>query len=146
MEHAQSEFTGEVKPVLYVADVRRSVDFYRGCLGFEFLFFYDFDNRRSVVTWEQPYPPRYAEMAAAGQKFGLHLPGCDASRSRVGRQRLYFRVRNLAAQHGRVSATGIDVGAIVHTAWMDMFDVKDADGHEIVFASTDSSLHTLDPW
>lgn len=146
MKRTQPEFTGEVKPVLYVEDVRGSADFYRDCLGFEFLFFYDFDHKRSVITWEQSYPPRYAEMAAASQKFGLHLPGCDASRARVGRQRLYFRVRNLLAHRERVCATAIEVGEIQHTAWMDMFEVRDADGHEIVFASTDPSLHTLDPW
>lgn len=146
MEQTQSELTGEIKPVLYVSDVRRSVDFYRDCLGFEFLFFYDFDQKRSVLVWEESSPPRYAEMAASSQKFGLHLPGCGASRARVGRQRIYFRVHNLLAHHERVSAAAGKASAIQHTAWMDMFDVKDADGHEIVFASTDLSLHTLDPW
>jgi hypothetical protein len=64
----------------------------------------------------------------------------------VGRQRLYFRVRDLEAHHERVLACKGRPGAIERTAWMTMFAVTDPDGHEIVFAETDPAIHAIDPW
>src|SRR5262249_16970803 len=80
------EFLGQVKPVLYVKDVKASAAFFRDVLGFAFLNWADNEDA-----------PYYAEMAAGTQKFGLHLPGDARERARVGQQRIYFRVRNVAA-------------------------------------------------
>lgn len=133
---AHGGFTGEVKPVLYVADVGESVPFFRDVLGFEFD---GFANRSDGS-------PYYAEMVAGGLKFGLHEPVAAEQKSRVGQQRLYFRVRDLDAHRDRVIAWGGDPGAIRKTDWMDMFIVRDPDGHEIVFAFTDPARHSIDPW
>jgi pimeloyl-ACP methyl ester carboxylesterase/predicted enzyme related to lactoylglutathione lyase len=128
-------FTGEIKPVLYVTDVERSAPFYRDVLGFDFQGFANLDGK-----------PYYAEMVAAGTKFGLHEPTSEGQESMVGRQRLYFRVEDLQAHRSRVSARGGEPGEIKTTSWMDMFVVRDPDGNEIVFAVTDPERHSSNPW
>ena len=132
---AHGTFTGEIKPVLYVSDVEKSAPFYRDALGFDFA---GFANSKG-----EPY---YAELLAAGVKFGLHEPTSDAQQGKVGQQRLYFRVKNLQAHCSRVVAWGADPGEIKETAWMDMFIVNDPDGNEIVFAATDPERHSSNPW
>lgn len=128
-------FTGEVKPVIYVADVERSAPFYRDVLGFELDGF--------AGDEADPY---YAEMLAARLKFGLHEPTMSGDEERVGRQRLYFRVRDLEAHRRYVEARGADVGEIVRRSWMDFFSVRDFDDNEIVFAVTDAERHASQPW
>ena len=128
-------FTGEVKPVLYVSDVETSAPFYRDVLGFDFLGFAEGDSG-----------PYYAEMAAGNLKFGLHEPMVPEQESRIGQQRLYFRVQDLEVHRSRVASWGGEPGPVNKTDWMDMFIVRDADGHEIVFALTDPERHSIDPW
>lgn len=132
---ARNPFTGEVKPVLYVRDVEASAPFYRDVLGFDFLGF--------THTGGEPY---YAEMSAEGLKFGLHDPTNEEQASWVGHQRIYFRVRDAAAYRATVASRGGEPGELIETAWMDMFIVRDPDGHQLVFAETDPSRHTVDPW
>jgi predicted enzyme related to lactoylglutathione lyase len=132
---AHGKFTGEIKPVFYVTDVEEVVPFYRDVLGFAFEGFSNLEG--------QPY---YAEMAAAAVKFGLHEPTTNEQVTKVGQQRSYFRVEDLAAHRARVLAWGGDPGDIKQTGWMDMFIVEDPDGNEIVFAVTDSERHSSDPW
>ena len=133
--NAHGVFTGDVKPVLYVADVEQSARFFKDVLGFGFD---GFANRADG----QPY---YAEMTAGTLKFGLHEPTAPGQESRVGQQRLYFRVLDLVAHRTRVSAWGRQPGEIKETGWMDNFTVRDPDGHEIVFALTDPAKHAIDP-
>jgi predicted enzyme related to lactoylglutathione lyase len=133
---AHGVFTGDVKSVLYVEDVEKSVPFFRDVLGFGFD---GFANRSDG-------DPYYAEMIAGGLKFGLHEPTAAGQETRIGQQRLYFRVRDLAAHRARVVAWGGEPGKIKETDWMDMFIVRDPDGHEIVFAFTDPDKHSIDPW
>jgi catechol 2,3-dioxygenase-like lactoylglutathione lyase family enzyme len=134
-EGSGGEFLGQVKPVLYVKDVKASAAFFRDVLGFAFLNWADNEDA-----------PYYAEMAAGAQKFGLHLPGDLGEKARVGQQRIYFRVRNVEAHRKRVLACKGRPGPIEQTAWMTMFAVTDPDGHEIVFAETDPAVHTINPW
>ncbi len=132
---AHGSFTGDIKPVLYVTDVEKSVPFYRDVLGFGFEGFADLDGG-----------PYYAEMVAGGRKFGLHEPTSTVQDSMVGRERLYFRVGDLEAHRSRVLARGGKPGAMKKTGWMDMFIVRDPDGNEIVFAVTDPERHSGNPW
>ncbi len=128
-------FLGQVKPVLYVADVEKSQAFYAEVLGFEFM------------AWAgEAGDPYYAEMRAGPLRFGLHEPRKPAERSRVGKQRLYFRVSDARAHRERVIARGGEAGEIEETDWMTMFSVVDRDGHEITFAETDPKRHKIDPW
>jgi catechol 2,3-dioxygenase-like lactoylglutathione lyase family enzyme len=126
---------GQLKSVLYVVDVKRSALFYRDTLGFDLL--------SETLEEKALY---YAEMAAGETKFGLHTPGTDRERERVGKQRLYFRVADINTHRNYVDSCGGNPGEIVETAWMTMFSVTDPDGHEITFAETDLTKHTIDPW
>lgn len=132
--HEHGGFTGEIKPVLYVEDVEASSEFFRDRLGFTFLGFSELESG-----------PYYAELAVADQKLGLHEPTSEAERERVGRQRLYVRVRDLDAHRRRVEAWGLTVKSSRETDWMDYIVVADPDGHEIVFAET-GERHPIDPW
>jgi len=135
LRNAHGTFTGEIKPVLYVADVGKSMPFYRDDLGFAFEGFAGPEG-----------DPYYAEFSAAGIKFGLHEPTSPGQESKVGQGRLYFRVEDLAAHRSRVLAWGGEPGEIKVTDWMDMFIVRDPDGNEVVFATTDTGRHTSNPW
>jgi predicted enzyme related to lactoylglutathione lyase len=128
-------FTGEVKPVLYVSDVEKSAPFFRDVLGFEFLGYTDSDG--------EPY---YAEMRAGTLKFGLHDPTNAEQATWVGHQRIYFRVTDVRKQRELVAARGGKPGDLIETDWMDMFIVRDLDGHQIVFAETDEGKHSINPW
>jgi len=132
---AHGSFTGDIKPVLYVTNVEKSMPFYRDVLGFDFEGFADLDGG-----------PYYAEMVAGGRKFGLHEPTSTGQDSMVGRERLYFRVGDLDVHRSRVLARGGNPGEIRKTGWMDMFIVHDPDGNEIVFAVTDVERHSGNPW
>jgi predicted enzyme related to lactoylglutathione lyase len=128
-------FTGQVKPVLYVADVETSAPFFRDILGFEFL---GYSNANGA--------PYYAEMAAGSLKFGLHNAMNEEQEGWVGHQRIYFRVRDVRELRSQVISRGASPGEMIETDWMDMFIVRDLDGHEIVLASTDPAKHSIDPW
>ena len=134
-KRAHGVFTGEIKSVLYVSDVEKSAPYYRDVLGFDF--------QGYAENNDGPY---YAEMVAAGIKFGLHEPTTAKQEEKVGQQRLYFRVKDLLVHRARVAAWGGEPGETKTTAWMDMFIVRDLDGSEIVFASTDPDQHSINPW
>ena len=138
-------FTGEVKLVFYVNDVRPSVEFYTGALGFRFLHFYDHVSGNSVATWVRDTPPIYAEMSYAGRKFGIHSPTSEADKRSVGAAKVYFRVKDLTAHYRRTTAWGAKPSAIKKRSWMDMFHVVDPDGNRVYFAFTDDKVHG-NPW
>ena len=129
------QFTGDIKPIIYVSNVEKSAPFYRDVLGFELDGFAGDES-----------DPYYAEMLAGPTKFGLHEPTMSGDELRIGQQRLYFRVRDLDAHSHHVEAQGIEVKEIFRRSWMDYFVVKDPDGNVIVFAVTDSERHTSEPW
>jgi predicted enzyme related to lactoylglutathione lyase len=135
MREAHGVFTGDVKAVLYVTNVEESMPFYRDLLGFAFQGFANLDGN-----------PYYAEMVAGHTKFGLHEPTSKGQEAKIGQLRLYFRVIDLHAHRSRVLAWGGGPGEIKSTGWMDMFVVRDPDGNEIVFATTDPERHSSNPW
>jgi catechol 2,3-dioxygenase-like lactoylglutathione lyase family enzyme len=134
-DEPHGQFTGNIKPIIYVSDVEKSAPFYRDVLGFELDGF--------AGDEANPY---YAEMLAGPTKFGLHEPTMPGDESRIGQQRLYFRVQDIAAHRRYVEAHGIGVKEIFQRNWMDYFLIKDLDGNIVVFAVTDSERHTSEPW
>lgn len=138
-------FTGDVKVVFYVKDVRAAVAFYTDALGFKFQHFFDHVGGGSVKKWTRDVPPIYAEMSFAGRRFGLHAPTSEADQKSVGAAKVYFRVKDLEAHHRRTTARGAKPSAIKKLSWMDMFHVVDADGNRIYFAYTDDKIHG-NPW
>ena len=96
--------------------------------------------------WNEHFGIDVVEMMAAGMKFGLHEAVSSGQETKIGQQRLYFRVKDLSTHRSRVLAWGGEPGKIVKTDWMDMFMVRDPDGNEIIFAVTDPGHHPIDPW
>lgn len=131
-ETGHGRFLSQTKSVLYVSDLKRSTRFYVDVLGFE--------------TDSDADNPIYSEMFAGDLKFGLHAPTSAREEARVGQQRLYFRVADVAAHRKRVVACGAEAGPIEETDWMTMFSVTDPDGHQITFAQSDPAKHSIDPW
>ncbi len=138
-------FTGDVKVVLYVRDVRRSAAFFRDALGFTFHHYHDYKTGGSVKEWTRDDPPIYAEMSFAGRRFGLHLPQSDEDEGCVGHAKTYFRVKDLEAHHRRAEAWGAKPSTVSRKPWMDMFRVTDPDGHRLYFAFTEDETHG-NPW
>lgn len=134
-EPTEAPFTGAVKPVVYVEDAETSARFYEEVLGFEHLGFSELDG--AVY---------YAEMAAGGTKFGLHEPTAAGDSERIGRLKLYFRVRDLDAHRKRIAARDGEPGPVRETPYMDPFAVDDPDGNRIVFGATEPERHDFDPW
>lgn len=134
-DEQDNQFTGDIKVVIFVADVEKSAAFYRDVLGFTFDGF--------AGDADDPY---YAEMLAGPTRFGLHEPTVTGDELRVGQQRVYFRVRNLDAQRQLVETHGIEVPELIERSWMDFFVVEDPDGNDVVFAVTDPIRHTSQPW
>ena len=134
-DHPHGQFTGDIKPIIYVSNVEKSAPFYRDVLGFELDGFAGDESH-----------PYYAEMLAGPTKFGLHEPTMSGDELRIGQQRLYFRVQDLNAHRRFVESHGVEVTEILQRTWMDYFLVKDLDGNTVVFAVTDSERHTSEPW
>jgi len=134
-KHNNEGFTGEIKVVIYVTDVEKSMPYYRDILGFGFEGFAKYKGEEY-----------YAEMLAGTVKFGLHEPMSVDQHTKVGQQRLYFRVKDLKKQYNSVLAHGGNPEEIIERDWMDMFRVIDMDGNEILFAYTSSSKHKTNPW
>jgi predicted enzyme related to lactoylglutathione lyase len=112
---AHGGFTGDFKPVLYVANVGKSAPFYPDVLGFEFDGYANTDGEAD-----------YAEMVAAGRKFDLHEPTAPGQEARIGRQRLYFRVKDLPIHQARVAAWGGEPGEIRTTDWTESSFPRDS--------------------
>lgn len=142
---SHGEFTGDIKIVFYVSDVKKAVAFYENALGFKFHHYYDHVTGDSARTWVQQEPPIYAEMSFAGRRFGLHLPTSDRDRESVGKAKTYFRVKDLDQHRRRATAWDASPSAIKKRSWMDMFLVADEDGNRIYFAYTDDATHG-NPW
>jgi predicted enzyme related to lactoylglutathione lyase len=132
MPETQGGFTGEILPVFYVSDVRKSVQFYRDVLGFEFHHYWDYDENEQVREWKDAEPPIYAEMAAGDQKFALHLAQTPYE-TQVGGVIHYFRVQDVSAHYRQVKSQGGEPGPLISRPWMHMFSIVDADGHRIFF-------------
>ncbi len=138
-------FTGEVKLVFYVSDVRKSAALYRDVLGFTFHHYHDYESGKSVVAWTREEKPIYAEMSYAGRRFGIHRPTSAADERCVGGAKVYLRVKDLGAHHRRVKARGAEPSKMVERPWMNMFRVTDPDGNRIYFAYTEDAVHG-NPW
>lgn len=126
------DFSGEILPVFYVRDVRRSVAFYHDTLGFDFDHFWNYDKNEPAYVWTDAEPPIYARMGAGDQKFALHLYQGNEKLAASGMLH-YFGVSDVDKHHERVQAKVNGLDPLIDRPWMRMFSVKDPDGHCIFF-------------
>jgi len=116
-----------VVPILYVSDVRRSLDYYAGKLGFE-------------VLQTSGEPPFYAEVRRGGASLGLrlvHSPVIDPA-ARASETMLWqasIRVGDIKALYLEFLAAGATIEAPLQRDPFgpQFFSIKDPDGNLIGF-------------
>ena len=136
-----SEFTGETLTLLYVTDVRRSVDFYKA-LGFVHDYYYDYQKETYVHEWVETYPPGYAEMVQEQIRVGL-TTAAEPDQVYGGGVRHYFLVEDVRAHFEMVERNGIvaEPHEIEERPWMHFFTVADPDNHQIVFGTKNQAYY-----
>jgi catechol 2,3-dioxygenase-like lactoylglutathione lyase family enzyme len=132
----QQMFTGEMFPVLYVSDLRRSVEFYRDKLGFPFRG-YGFGSKLTN-EWSETEPPYAAMFGLGGQDFVLHdykAATGEAVAFRAVGTRHHIFVTNATEYHASVESHGVKIDRFVKGSndRVFLFSVTDPDGHALYF-------------
>jgi catechol 2,3-dioxygenase-like lactoylglutathione lyase family enzyme len=109
--------------MVYVKDVQRALDFYRGLLGFKQVDEFRYEGR-----------PVYARLCAPGGEgtIALHQAGPGASLASEG-VRLYFEIRDLDGFCRKLQAGGFyitQMPQMMPWGWRHAY-LNDPDGHEI---------------
>lgn len=109
--------------MVYVKDVQRGLDFYRGLLGFKQVDEFRYEGR-----------PVYARLCAPGGEgtIALHQAGPGASLASEG-VRLYFEIRDLDGFCRKLQAAGFyitQMPQMMPWGWRHAY-LNDPDGHEI---------------
>lgn len=125
---------GNLTPLLYVKDVRRSVEFYCGVLGFEHIGWWD-DVRGSYVReWTSSATPDFVELRAGNLVLQLHAEGEEEPSGRVGGVVLHLEVEDADRYHQRVQECGGRSERPKDQPWgWRQFFVTDPDGHRWAF-------------
>ncbi len=123
---------GELGVMLYVSDLKRTVEFLRDGLGFGFTGYWDNASGEVVVEWEEVEDPGYASVRIGDDEIGLH-PDSDFEPGET-RIKLSFTVEDVDAVHRRAVEHGVEATEPQDRPWgARMFTVTDHDGHEYDF-------------
>jgi len=126
-------FKGPIGVLLYVNDVRRSVNFYRS-LGFSFKGYWDFNHHRVTADWEGPGEPGYAEVTVGDVGVGLHAQdksdGAKHDPASVSAAEHHLQIDDPDAFHRLLVAKGCKPTEPADMPWgWRMLSVNDPDGH-----------------
>ena len=123
---------GKLGVMLYVRDLKRSVEFYRDCLGFEFAGYWDNATNEVVEDFDDVQEPGYAEVRIGQDSVGLHPdPDFEPGRTRV---KLSFTVPDADAIYDALADHGVETDEPKDFPWgARMFSVTDPDEHEMDF-------------
>lgn len=121
-------YTGHISVMLYVSDLKRSVDFYREKLDFGFIGYWDEVNHCITDDYEEAHQPGYAAVEIGESKIGLHLdPKFEAGPRRF---ELHVEIDDADALHAELSDRGIELTEPRDEPWGSrMFSATDPDGH-----------------
>jgi uncharacterized glyoxalase superfamily protein PhnB len=112
---------------LFVADVEKSVRFYKDVFGFQFQGYWDPASKTASQEWRGAGKPEYAELRVGVSRIGLQ-PAADASRP-PARVELALHIDDAKEQHARINAAGAGPTELAHQPWgAIMFSVTDPDG------------------
>ncbi|MFN3648727.1 MAG: VOC family protein [Armatimonadota bacterium] len=119
---------GDFDAMLYVRDVRRSVDFYVNGLGFTFGGWWDDSVHDYNLDLQAEGDFRYARLSAGPQPLALHAT--DAESAPGGGAYFHLRVEAVDAYHRAVTGHGVEAVLPSQLPWgWRMFTVTDPDGH-----------------
>lgn len=124
----------DLRIVLYVTDVRRSVTFYRDVLGFK-LDHYQIGSARKVAELKPSDPePHAADLIAGDQRIGLQRSDGEVILPARG-ARYHLEVEDPAAYYEQLLARGASVHHLVKDTAGEpfMFSVNDPDGQWFFF-------------
>jgi uncharacterized glyoxalase superfamily protein PhnB len=127
-QHEDIKMTNPIMQVnLFVADVERSVQFYRDVLGFHFQGFWDPISRTASQDWRGPARPEYGEVRVGTARIGLR-PALDATKP-SGHVEMALHVDDAQQQYERIKAAGAGPTDLAEQPWGAlMFSVTDPDG------------------
>jgi uncharacterized glyoxalase superfamily protein PhnB len=114
---------------LAVADVERSVRFYRDVLGFKFQGFWDPVSRTAAQEWTGPGKPEYGEIRVGDARIGLRPAAVAPASSRDVEMAIH--VDSIKHHHQRIKAAGGSPTDLADQPWgAVMFSVTDPDGFQ----------------
>ncbi len=112
---------------LFVADVEKSVRFYKSVFGFHFQGYWDPVSKSASQEWHGAGKPEYAELRVGAARIGLQ-PVPDASKPPT-RVELALHVDDAQQQHQQIKSAGAEPTDLAHQPWgAIMFSVTDPDG------------------
>lgn len=132
---------GDFDAMLYVTDVRRSVEFYRDVLGFSFDGWWSEEAADYVESFEDAGSPGYAQLSAGEQRIALHAAKGDAV---LGGGAVYhLKVEDVDAFRESARAAGGEPSEPRDMPWgWRMTFLSDPDGHAWGFFSLlDEDVH-----
>ncbi|MGE3181338.1 MAG: VOC family protein [Phycisphaerae bacterium] len=112
----------KLSPMLAVANLQRSIDFYVNALGF-----------RVSSTWGPDDEPCWAMVSNGTVEIMLTVEASDDP-PRAGQTIFYFYPDDVLRLHEKLSESGLVVSKVRETAYgMREFDMLDPDGHRLWF-------------
>jgi len=116
--------------MLYVSDLKQSVEFYRDKLGLEFTGYWDDASHSVTEDWGAVDEPGYARVYAGGFEIGLHPdPEYEPGRTRI---KISFEVDDVDAVYDHCQRHGVTATEPADMPWgARMMTVTDPDGHEV---------------
>jgi catechol 2,3-dioxygenase-like lactoylglutathione lyase family enzyme len=125
----ESQHFGKLRIVLDVADVRRSVEFFRDVVGFQLVHFVVGDAKL-VETLKPTDRPYAAALLIGDEEIGLSATGSETNAPATG-ARYHFTVDDPDALLSRLRARETRIGHLVPSSGGGtfMFSFSDPDGH-----------------
>ena len=127
----------QLRPMLAVTDLKRTMEFYRTRLGF-----------KVEGTFGDPEPV-WCQLARDGVSIMFNAPPreCverDVPRKSKDYQIFYFNVSDVAGLHGVLRRSGLEVSDLrVMPYQMKEFDLRDPDGYWLMFAQETNEAPTV---
>ncbi len=128
-------YMGNLMALIYVSDLRRSVDFYTEKLGFSLVGYWDGEEKAIKPTYDEAHTPGFAMVRAGEARVGLHIWEGESAPP-AGGVGLDLRVDDVDAFYRELTERGVQASEPRDFPWgQRMIFLKDPDGHPWSFYS-----------